>query len=91
MSYTRVEAARSALEQNRIRGTYRAVAEFAGIRTQRVHTFLGNRRPAASWVVNARTLQPTTYLTANCAPDLYDNPRVLQTGEEISELVTADC
>ena len=89
MSYSRVEAARAALEQNRIRGTYRAVAEFAGIRTQRVHTFLGNRRPAASWVVNARTLQPNNYLTANCAPDLYENPQVLQTGDEIAALVGA--
>ncbi len=87
MSYTRVEAARSALEQNRIRGTYRAVAEYAGIRTQRVHTFLGNRRPAASWVVNNRTLQPNNYMPVNCAPDLYDNPRVLTTAAEIAELV----
>ncbi len=87
MSSSRVEAARAALERNRIRGTYRAVAEYAGIRTQRVHTFLGNRRPAASWVVNQRTLQPNNYMPVNCAPDLYDNPRVICTGEEIAELV----
>lgn len=87
MSYTRVEEARSALERNRIRGTYRAVAEYAGIRTQRVHTFLGNRRPAASWVVNHKTLAPLNYLPANCAPDLYDNPRVLSSADEIKALV----
>ena len=89
MSFTRVEAARSALERNKIRGTYQAVAEYAGIRTQRVHTFLGNRRPAASWVVNNRTLEPHKYLPANCAPDLYDNPRVLQSADEIEALVQA--
>ena len=87
MSYTRVEEARSALERNKIRGTYQAVAEYAGIRTQRVHTFLGNRRPAASWVVNNKTLAPHNYMPANCAPDLYDDPRVLGTAEEIAELV----
>lgn len=87
MSYTRVEEARSALERNRIRGTYQAVAEYAGIRTQRVHTFLGNRRPGASWVVNNKTLQPHKYMPANCAPDLYENPRVLGSADEIEALV----
>ena len=89
MSFTRVEAARSALERNKIRGTYQAVAEYAGIRTQRVHTFLGNRRPAASWVVNNKTMAPHNYLPANCAPDLYDNPTVLGSGAEIEALVQA--
>ncbi len=87
MSFRRVEEARSALERNRIRGTYQAVAEYAGIRTQRVHTFLGNRRPAASWVVNHKTLAPHNYLPANCAPDLYENPTVLSSADEIEALV----
>ncbi len=87
MSIRKVEAARAALERNKVRGTYRAVAEYAGIRTQRVHTFLGNRRPAASWVVNHKTLRPNNYMAVNCAPELYDNPRVLHTGEEIAQLV----
>lgn len=54
-----------ALNLHEVRATYGAVAEgvFGDRRTaQSVSGLLGQRRPCASWVVNAHTKEPTGYL-----------------------------
>ena len=79
-----------ALNLHEVRATYGAVAEvvFGDRRTaQSVSGLLGQRRPRASWVVNAHTKEPTGYLDDLKHPNLYRRSRIITTGDELRRLL----
>lgn len=82
-----IEAILEALQASRLRCTYNALTAFYGITMPRLFSALGKRRPLASWVVNARTLQPTGYQKDQEHPELYRYPKVLTQPEEIRKLL----
>lgn len=85
---TRIDDILEALNAENIRATYKAVGEVLGVDPRNVAPrFLGNRRPAASWVVASSTGMPTGYLKANCHKELTSNPRVIDSKEELLELI----
>ena len=69
------------LNKVKTRCTYGAVAEILGIKSQAVGLHLGERRPEASWIVNAKTKEPTDYLQSEKHPDLYRTDRVITSAE----------
>ena len=73
-----------------MRCTYGAMAELLGIQPREVGRILGPKRPAASWVVSAATLQPTGYNPNELHPDLFQNQRVIESAEELKQLIY-DC
>lgn len=83
-----IEDILDALGAEKVRATYGAVGEVLGVDPRNVAPrFLGNRRPAASWVVNAGTGMPTDYLAANCHKDLKKNDKIIDSKEELLELL----
>lgn len=75
------------LNCERIRATYGAVGEVLGLRAQSVGAVLGSRTTRASWVVNARTGEPTGYGANEKHPELHRTERIVRTGEELSQLL----
>ena len=71
------------LGEQRIRATYRAVADVLGV-TPRMGSRLGDRRPEASWIVNADTGLPTGYQQHDMHPDLLRWSEIIRTGRELS-------
>lgn len=72
------------LNEAKIRATYGAVGEALGnLPGRSVGGMLGDRRPEASWVVNAETGDPTGYERNRCHPDLYRDPHIVKTGLEL--------
>jgi hypothetical protein len=69
------------LNKVKTRCTYGAVAEILGIKSQAVGLHLGERRPEASWIVNAKTKDPTDYLESEKHPELYRTDRVITSAE----------
>ena len=65
-----------------VRATYGAVGEVLGVRPQVVPRLLGERRPAASWVVNGTTGEPTGYASEEVDPRL-PGTHVIRTGNEL--------
>ena len=65
-----------------VRATYGAVGEVLGVRPQVVPRLLGARRPAASWVVNGTTGEPTGYAPEEVDPRL-PGTRVIRSGDEL--------
>ena len=65
-----------------VRCTYGAVGEaLGGIPARFVaRRYLGKRRKEASWVVNARTEQPTGYTDAEKHPCLKENRHIIRSG-----------
>lgn len=79
-----------ALNRHEVRATYGAVAEVVlGDRrkARSLSGLLGQRGPRASWVVNARTKEPTDYLDDLKHPNLYRRSRVITTGDELRRLL----
>lgn len=76
------------LGTSRRRATYSAVAEYLGVHRRSVAKLLGSRRPEASWIVSARTGLPSGYLQTEMHPNLKDDPRIIRTGRELSNLVS---
>ena len=74
------------LESQRIRATYGVVGEVIGRPAQSVGAALGTRRQRASWVVNARTREPTDYDPSEKHPDLYHTSRIIRTADELRRL-----
>jgi hypothetical protein len=62
---------------------YGAVSAIVGGSAQSIGGRLGVRRVAASWVVNASTLQPTGYSKAEIHPELTVRSEVIRTGAEL--------
>ena len=75
------------LNRERIRATYRAVGEVLGRPAQSVGGALGNRTKRASWVVNAKTGEPTGYRAEEKHPELHRTDQIVRTGEELSHLL----
>jgi hypothetical protein len=71
------------LNQEHRRATYGAVGEALGLPAQSVGGMLGERRPEASWVVNADTLEPSGYSQAEKHPALHERSDVATTGLEL--------
>ena len=73
----------------RVRCTYKAVGEaIGGVPPQCVAPcYLGERRPEASWVVNARTGQPTGYSPAQKHPQLEEKDHIIRSGDELAERI----
>lgn len=65
------------------RATYGAVGEALGLPAQTIGGMLGRRRPEASWVVSAETLEPTGYGAGDKHAALHERPEVITTGLEL--------
>lgn len=78
------------LNTHKIRATYGAVADILEVHPMKVGGLLGERRPEASWVVSKTTGQPSGYGVEDCHPGLYENPRVLESGMELKDLMEGD-
>jgi alkylated DNA nucleotide flippase Atl1 len=75
------------LNRERIRATYGAVGEILGRPAQSVGGVLGGRTKRASWVVNAKTGEPTGYGADEKHPDLHRTEQIIRTGKELSQLL----
>jgi len=71
------------LGREKIRATYGAVATAADVPTQSVGRLLGERCQRASWVVNAKTGEPTKYLARQKHPDLYAKKEIIRSGDDL--------
>ena len=71
------------LNQNKIRATYRAVADAADVPHRSVGALLAERSPLASWVVNASSGEPTGYSDNEKHPDLHLHKEIIRSGEEL--------
>jgi hypothetical protein len=71
----------SYLNKVKTRCTYGVVAEIIGTNSQSVGKRLGERRPEASWVVNASTGDPTGYSGSEKHPELYRTDRIIESAE----------
>lgn len=78
----------NALNRHRVRATYGVVGILLGCSARQVApTFLGDRRPYASWVVSKANHMPTGYAPNECHPDLQSNSHVITDAEELVALV----
>lgn len=77
------------LNRERIRATYGAVGEILGRPAQSVGGMLGSRTTRASWVVNAKTGEPTGYGADERHPELHRTEQIIRTGEELSQLLNS--
>ena len=73
---------------SRIRATYAAVRAVIGICPPTLGRALGNRRPEASWVVNAVLGMPTGYKPHQIHPELLRTPEIIRSPQELSERMT---
>jgi alkylated DNA nucleotide flippase Atl1 len=71
------------LNRNQVRATYGAVADLLGVLPRGVGAILGEKRPEASWVVNAQSGEPTGYTELQRHPGLHSKPPILRTGDEL--------
>ena len=78
------------LNRHRVRATYGAVADLLGVLPRGVGAMLGEKRPEASWVVNAQTGEPTGYTTSQCHPELHSKTTLLRTGDELRRAIRRD-
>ena len=67
---TNVQQVLDFLNRNKLRATYKDVADFLRVPAQSLAVLLGPRRPEASWVVNDETGKPSGYSEPECHPDL---------------------
>ena len=80
-----IEDILSYLNAARVRCTYGAVAEAIGVHPRSVGRLLGNRRKKTSWVVNARTGEPTGYAPDEKHPRLKEKAYIVRRGAELEE------
>lgn len=86
-STPKVDQILDCLSRERIRATYGAVGEVLGRPAQSVGGMLGNRTTRASWVVNAKTGEPTGYNAEEKHAELHRTEQIIRTGEELSQLL----
>lgn len=79
----RIGTVLAALQANKIRCTYGALADCVGANPSSVSVFLQPRRAEASWVVNKKTKLPTGYESYQLHPELEANEKVIETGKEL--------
>ena len=80
----RVERIVEFLNDHRIRATYDAVGDLAGVSARSVAALLGGRHPRASWVVAKKDGKPSGYSDNEMHEDLFKNPEVIKTGDELT-------
>ena len=66
-----------------VRCTYGAVAKAIGVAPVSVGEYLGGKRKEASWVVNAKTGEPTGYTDAQKHPCLKKRQHIIRSGPEL--------
>ena len=71
------------LQRNKLRATYRAIAEAADVPPRSIGQLLGMRCPLASWVVSATTGEPTGYSENEKHPDLRLNSEIIKSGGDL--------
>src|SRR3954462_6340309 len=84
---TMVDRILRCLNARQVRATYGSVAGLVGGVPIGIGARLGERRAEASWVVNGDTGLPTGYRDSEMHPNLRSTPRIIQTPEELSELL----
>ena len=83
-----IEQILDALNGEKTRATYSAVAPLRGIHPKMLAAQdLGNRRPYASWVVRKATGMPTDYLPANCHPELQSKIKIIDDPADLIAVV----
>jgi len=89
MSYMseKVERVLEALQREKTRCTYGALADYIGANPRDVSTYLTPRRPEASWVVNKKTGMPTGYEPFQIHPDLETHEKVIEQGADLKRLL----
>lgn len=80
-----VESVLACLNREQIRATYAAVAAVVGICPPAMGRALGDRRPEASWVVNAVSGMPTGYKPHQIHPEILRTPEIIRNPQELSE------
>ncbi len=71
------------LNAEQVRATYGAVGELVGVSPRNVGALLGDRRPEASWVVNAADGVPSGYDADQVHAHLLSTPDVISTGRAL--------
>lgn len=71
------------LDRNKMRATYRAIAEAAQVPQRSVGTLLGDRCHLASWIVSSGNGEPTGYAEHEKHPDLHANSEIIMTGDDL--------
>jgi alkylated DNA nucleotide flippase Atl1 len=71
------------LNRERVRATYEAVADVAGVPARSVGRLLGDRCELASWVVNGKTGEPTGYTALDKHPALYERSEIITSGDDL--------
>ena len=84
---SRISEILSVLNSNEVRATYGAVGNLVGIPAIAVSSYLGDRRPEASWIVSASTGKPTGYLKNEIHPELFSKTQILKTGKDLRTLL----
>lgn len=71
------------LNRNKVRTTYRAVADAADVPHRSVGALLAESSLLASWVVNASSGEPTGYSENGKHPDVHPHREIIRSGEEL--------
>ena len=89
MSYMSEKVMRvlEALQHEKTRCTYGALAEYIGTSPRDVSTFLSPKRPEASWVVSKKTGMPTGYESYQLHPELQTHEKVIEQCADIERLL----
>ena len=83
---TTIEEILAYLNDACVRCTYGAVGEIIGVQPQSVgRSYLREPRSEASWVVRARTGQPTGYNPDQKHPRLEENRDIIRSGDELKK------
>jgi hypothetical protein len=77
------------LNDQQVRATYGAVAEILNVPPRSVGAQLGERRPEASWVVNAENALPTGYRQDEMHPSLVSRSEVISSGTALAMRMAA--
>jgi len=72
------------LSHERIRATYGAVAEALGVIPRALGARLGERRPEASWIVNAASGLPADYTQDEWHPELLTRADIITSGSALA-------
>ena len=72
------------LNDEQVRATYGAVAEVLGVVPRSMRVLLGERRPEASWIVNATDGLPTGYRPDEMHHALFSRGDVISSGAQLA-------
>ena len=83
------QAILDALNREKTRATYGAVAEILGVPARSVGQILGMRRQEASWVVNGDSGQPTDYQPHQLHPELTRRSVIVRSGAQLRLIIAS--